>query len=76
MIVEVNENMPRCLGGYEEAVHISEVDFIVEGDNPPLVQLALDCSEVDKKAAQFIIEEISDGCCLQLGIEACPPWVK
>jgi butyryl-CoA:acetate CoA-transferase len=73
VIVEVNENMPRCLGGYEEAVHISEVDFIVEGDNPPLVQLpALDCSEVDKKAAQFIIEEMSDGCCLQLGIGGMP----
>lgn len=73
VIVEVNENMPRCLGGYEEAVHISEVDFIVEGDNPPLVQLpTLDCSEVDKKAAQFIIEEISDGCCLQLGIGGMP----
>lgn len=69
VIVEVNEKMPRCLGGYEEAVHISEVDFIVEGDNPPLVELpVLESTEVDKKAARFIIEEMSDECCIQLGI--------
>ena len=69
LIVEVNENMPRCLGGYDEAIHISEVDFIVEGNNPPLVELPVSPSrEVDKKAAQFIIEEMSDDCCVQLGI--------
>lgn len=28
--VEVNKNMPRCLGGNQEAVHISQIDFIVE----------------------------------------------
>ena len=28
------ENMPRCLGGFEEGVHISKVDMIVEGENP------------------------------------------
>ena len=39
VIVEVNEKMPTCLGGYEESVHISEVDFIVEGENPILTQL-------------------------------------
>ena len=26
VIVEVNENMPRCLGGFENNVHISDVD--------------------------------------------------
>ena len=33
IIVEVNENMPRCLGGMEDCIHISEVDMIVQGDN-------------------------------------------
>jgi acyl-CoA hydrolase len=65
--------MPRCLGGYEESVHISQVDYIVEGDNPPLVPLAATpCSEVDKKAAQFIIAEMKDECCVQLGIGGMP----
>ena len=28
VIVEVNENMPRCLGGFEEGIHISKVDIL------------------------------------------------
>ena len=24
--------MPRCLGGFEDAIHISQVDMIVESD--------------------------------------------
>ena len=34
IIVEVNENMPRCHGGSEANVHLSQVSYIVEGDNP------------------------------------------
>ncbi|HBK53970.1 MAG TPA: butyryl-CoA:acetate CoA-transferase [Syntrophomonas wolfei] len=73
IIVEVNEKQPRCLGGYEEAIHISEVDYIVEGNNPPLPQLPdAASSEVDKKAAEFIIEEMKDECCVHLGIGGMP----
>ena len=36
IIVEVNENMPRCLGGMEDCIHVSEVDMIVEGNNAPM----------------------------------------
>ena len=39
VIVEVNENMPRCLGGFEEGIHISKVDMIVEGNNPAIDEL-------------------------------------
>lgn len=35
IIVEVNTNMPRCLGGMENCVHVSQVSGIVEGANPP-----------------------------------------
>ena len=73
VIVEVNKNQPRCLGGYEEAIHISEVDYIVEGENPPLTQIpAPPISEVDKKVAWYIVEEMRDGCCVQLGIGGMP----
>jgi acyl-CoA hydrolase len=73
VIVEINEKMPRCLGGHEEAVHISQVDYIVAGENLPLVQLPVSSySEIDKKAAQFIIDEMSDDCCVQLGIGGMP----
>ena len=36
----VNKNMPRCLGGMENCIHISQVTGIVEGENPPIGQMA------------------------------------
>jgi len=73
IIVEVNQNMPRCLGGKEAAIHISQVDMIVEGDNPPLGQLgAASATEVDEAVAKLIVEEIPNGACLQLGIGGMP----
>ncbi len=73
IIVEVNENVPRCLGGKEEALHISRVDMIVEGANPPLAQMgAAKATEVDQKVAELIVEEIPNGACLQLGIGGMP----
>ncbi|RDU59390.1 butyryl-CoA:acetate CoA-transferase [Helicobacter marmotae] len=73
VIVEVNENMPRCLGGFGTDVHISQVDMIVEGDNPPLVEVpSAEISQVDEAVAKLIVEEISDGACIQLGIGGMP----
>ena len=74
IIVEVNENMPRCLGGTETGIHISQVDAIVEGDNPPIGELGAGgpATEVDKKVAQLIVEQIPNGACLQLGIGGMP----
>ena len=39
VIVEVNENLPRILGGFDETIHISEVDYVVEGAHAPLHEL-------------------------------------
>jgi len=73
VIVEVNSNQPRCLGGYQEALHISEVDFIVEGNNNPLPELPAGTStDVDRIIAGQIVEEMEDGCCIQLGIGSLP----
>jgi len=72
-IVEVNENMPRCLGGTETAIHVSQVDFVVEGPNPAMAQLgAAAPNEVDQRVAELIVEEIPNGACLQLGIGGMP----
>ena len=74
VIVEVNENMPRCLGGFENSVHISDVDYIVEGNNAPIGELGAGgpATEVDKAVAKLIVEEIPNGACLQLGIGGMP----
>lgn len=74
IIVEVNENMPRCLGGFENNVHISDVDYIVEGENPPIAEMGGGgpATDVDKAVAKLIVEQIPNGACLQLGIGGMP----
>lgn len=74
IIVEVNENMPRCLGGFEEGIHISKVDYIVEGKNPAIGELGGGgaATDVDQAVAKLIVDEIPNGACLQLGIGGMP----
>lgn len=73
VIVEVNENMPRVLGGNQECIHISQVTYVVEGSNPPLPTLnPSPPSETDVKIAEHIIGLMRDRCCLQLGIGGIP----
>ena len=74
IIVEVNKNMPRCLGGFQNCIHIDQVTAIVEGDNPPLGQMAATgpASEVDLAVANLIVPQIPNGACLQLGIGGMP----
>lgn len=74
IIVEVNENMPRCLGGTENRIHISQVNAIVEGENPPIGELGGGgaATEVDKTVARLIVDQIPNGACLQLGIGGMP----
>lgn len=74
VVVEVNKNVPRCLGGFEEGVHISNVDMIIEGNNPPIAELGGGgpASEVDEAVAKQIVEQIPNGACLQLGIGGMP----
>ena len=73
VIVEVNQNMPRCLGGFGESVHITDVDMIVEGRNDPMGQLiSAEPTEIDKAVAKQVVERIPGGACLQLGIGGMP----
>ena len=73
LIVEVNQNMPRCLGGFGESVHITDVDMIVEGRNDPMGQmLSAPPTEINKAVAKQVVERIPNGACLQLGIGGMP----
>jgi len=72
IILEVNKNIPRCLGGKEEGIHISMVDYIVEDDTPVPQVSSAPPSEVDEVIAALIMNELEDGSCLQLGIGGMP----
>ncbi len=75
IVLEVNENMPLSLGGAPggEKIHISKVDHIVESTNTPMEEMGVAASgEIDEKVARYIVEEIPNGACLQLGIGGMP----
>ena len=74
VIVEVNKNIPVALGGSEEGVHISKVDFIVEApdDQEIFIPPSIEPTEIDKQIAQNIMGFLYDGCCIQLGIGGMP----
>lgn len=76
VILEVNKNYPRCLGGNDARIHISQVDMVVEGDNPALNELgSIPATEIDRAVARQIVELIPNGACLQLGIGGMPNTV-
>ena len=73
--IEVVPSMPRCLGGNHEAVHISQVDFIVEAPESQSIFAVPEIpapTETDTLIARNIIPYIKDGCCIQLGIGGLP----
>ena len=74
IVVEINKNMPVCLGGTQNGIHISQVDGIVEGDNPEMACMpaAGEPTAVDKAVAEQIVSMIPNGACLQLGIGGMP----
>jgi acyl-CoA hydrolase len=72
VIVEVNDALPR-VHGIENGLHVSEVDYVIEGDGqaPPELPNPAPC-DADRAVAQLIADEIEDGACLQIGIGAMP----
>ena len=72
VIVEVTDGLPYAHGP-DNGVHVSEVDYILEGDNSPATELPNPLgTEVDRAVAHLISEEIEDGACLQIGIGGMP----
>lgn len=73
VIIEINENVPYCLGGNFESIHISSVDYIIEGKNKPLLEVPpIPEDEVEVRIAKIIMNEIEDGSTLQFGIGGLP----
>lgn len=71
IILEVNENMPYTYG-IKNHIHISQVDALVENNNPLPAAPEPELNEKDKKIGSFIADMIKDGDTLQVGIGAMP----
>jgi acyl-CoA hydrolase len=72
VIVETSTAVPLALG-VDNHLHVSEVDYILRGDDHPLAELPnAAATEVDRAVGQRIIGEIEDGACLQIGIGGMP----
>ena len=73
VILEINEHLPYIYGGFDESIHISEVDCVVEGEHPPLPEFPIaPPSEAETMIADHIIPYIQSGATLQLGIGSLP----
>ena len=72
VIVEVTETLPHVQGP-RNGVHVSEVDYIIDGGSDPLPELPnSEPNEVDRAVGRRIASAIEDGACLQIGIGAMP----
>lgn len=74
VIFEINEHLPKLHGvDGSHRVHVSEADYIVEGEHEPLpVRSYKDPSPVDIAIAKNVLAEIPDGAVLSLGVGGVP----
>lgn len=72
IIAQINPQMPRMLG--DTLIHVSEIDAIVEVDEPLAEHAMTDEGDmaVVQEIARHIAERIPDGATMQLGIGAIP----
>lgn len=77
LVVEVSEAFPRTfgLGEHRHAVHLDEIDVLIESDREPVVTADPSPTEVDRAIAQHVRSFVTDGCTLQTGIGAVPSMV-
>jgi len=73
VIAEVNPNMPRTLG--DSFIHVSDIDYIVESDDPIIELPPSKLSDVEYAIGKNCASLIHDGDTLQLGIGAIPDAV-
>jgi acyl-CoA hydrolase len=72
VIVETTAAVPH-IHGEQNSVHISDVHHVIDGGtgsaaelpNPPV-------TDVDRRVAELIVNEIEDGACVQIGIGGMP----
>jgi acyl-CoA hydrolase len=72
VLAEVDPKLPYVYG--DTTVNISEIDYVIENaeGQPPLPIGEVRPTEIDKKIATLIMNEMVDGACIQFGIGGLP----
>jgi 4-hydroxybutyrate CoA-transferase len=73
VVAQVNPNMPRTHG--DSFIHVSEIDLIVESEQPILELQRPRMGPVEEAIGKHIAGLVEDGSCLQLGIGGIPDAV-
>lgn len=68
--VQVNPNLPKTRG--DTAIHISDIDMIVEAASPLPTLPKSEPTDVDKAIGAYVASLVNDGDCIQLGIGGIP----
>ena len=72
VVLEVTRGLPWVYGRHN-GVHVSEVDFLIEGDHQGAAELPNPPpNDIDRAVARQIAAEVEDGACLQIGIGGMP----
>jgi acyl-CoA hydrolase len=73
VVVEVNKYQPWVYGGYDEVVHISQVDYVVENHEYRIPEFPTETATAeDEKIAGYLAGQIENGATIQLGVGAIP----
>ena len=74
-LLETSEQFPRTFGiepEYRHAMHVDDVDIVVEGDYTPINLADAPTTEVEEAIAAYALPFIPDGATLQTGIGGIP----
>jgi acyl-CoA hydrolase len=70
---EINETYFPMRGSEDCKIHVSEADYIIEGDSPPIMEIPSPAhTDIDAKMAGYVMNELCDGACLQIGYGSVP----
>ena len=76
VIVEINENLPKVRGGYDDCVHISDIDYIVEGYHEPFKERPKhEITDEERSIMEHILPYIRNGSTIQIGVGGMPDAV-
>ncbi len=71
VVLQIDRNLPMVKG--ENLVHIRDIDYIVEMDEPVITIEDTIPSEAEMQIGQYVAELVPDGATIQLGIGKNPP---